>query len=47
MEAARELVAMGYTNVNEYPGGKKEWIDAGFPVEGEAHGMRAEKDKAA
>lgn len=29
---ARELTAMGYTNVKEFPGGKEEWIDAGFPT---------------
>jgi rhodanese-related sulfurtransferase len=24
---------MGYTNVRDYEGGKKDWIDAGLPVE--------------
>jgi len=23
---------MGYTNIREYSGGKKEWIDAGLPM---------------
>jgi rhodanese-related sulfurtransferase len=31
--AARELVRIGYTNVAVYPGGKKEWSEAGLPVE--------------
>jgi rhodanese-related sulfurtransferase len=33
--AARELARIGYTNVAVYPGGKKEWSEAGLPVEGE------------
>jgi len=33
-QAARELAAMGYTNVQEYGEGKKAWIAAGLPVEG-------------
>ena len=33
MNAARELAAMGYENVSDYEGGKKDWIDAGLPVE--------------
>ena len=24
---------MGYENVREYTGGKKDWIDAGLPTE--------------
>jgi len=24
---------MGYTNVREYTAGKKDWIDAGLPME--------------
>jgi len=32
--AARQLVAMGYTDVAVYAGGKKEWSEAGLPVEG-------------
>ena len=30
--AATELEAMGYTNIREYSGGKKDWIDAGLPM---------------
>jgi rhodanese-related sulfurtransferase len=30
--AATELESIGYTNVFEYSGGKKEWIDAGLPM---------------
>jgi rhodanese-related sulfurtransferase len=35
--AARELAAMGYTNVRDYAEGKQDWIDAGLPVESEHH----------
>jgi rhodanese-related sulfurtransferase len=31
--AARALTALGYTNVAVYGGGKKEWTEAGLPVE--------------
>jgi rhodanese-related sulfurtransferase len=31
--AARELAAMGYTNVAHYPDGKQGWMEAGLPVE--------------
>ena len=31
--AARELAAMGYTNVRDYAEGKSDWIDAGLPIE--------------
>jgi len=24
---------LGYTNVKDYAGGKKDWMDAGLPVE--------------
>ncbi len=27
------MAAMGYTNVREYVEGKKDWIDAGLPME--------------
>lgn len=30
--AGGELEEMGYTNVREYSGGKKEWIDSGLPM---------------
>jgi hypothetical protein len=26
---------MGYTNLREYKEGKKDWMDAGLPTEGE------------
>lgn len=32
-EAARELAAMGYSNVFEYREGKQDWIVSGLPVE--------------
>jgi rhodanese-related sulfurtransferase len=31
--AARELAAMGYSNVAHYPEGKQGWMEAGLPVE--------------
>ena len=31
--AARELTALGYTNVRDYAEGKQDWIDAGLTVE--------------
>lgn len=35
--AARQLIALGYTDVAVYAGGKKDWQEAGLPVErGEA-----------
>ena len=34
-EAARELVAIGYTNVRHYEGGKQDWMKHDLPVEGE------------
>ena len=33
VEAAEKLVALGYTNVRHYPGGKSEWRGRGFPLE--------------
>lgn len=33
-ELARDLVAMGYTNVRIYPGGLKEWIARGYSTVG-------------
>ncbi len=30
---ARELAARGYTNVRDYPEGKRGWISAGLPYE--------------
>lgn len=32
-DAARELAALGYTNVRHYVGGKQDWTSAGNPVE--------------
>jgi len=34
-QAARELQALGYTNVRSYDGGKRDWIDHGLPLENE------------
>jgi rhodanese-related sulfurtransferase len=31
---AQRLLELGYTNVGHYAGGKREWIDAGLPLEG-------------
>jgi rhodanese-related sulfurtransferase len=31
--AARQLEALGYTDVAVYPGGKEDWSAAGLPVE--------------
>lgn len=39
-KAARKLEAMGYENVRDYQGGKQDWLEAGFPAEGE----RAERE---
>lgn len=33
VDAARELIALGYTHVRHYPGGKADWVFAGLPVE--------------
>jgi len=30
---AQRLVALGYTNVHHYPGGKEEWREVGLPLE--------------
>ncbi len=29
---------MGYENVSEYEGGKRDWIEAGYPTETGARG---------
>ena len=34
--AARELEAMGYTNVRKYEAGKQDWIEAGLPTKSSA-----------
>ena len=31
--AARELAAMGYTNIRDYAEGKQDWLDAKLPIE--------------
>jgi rhodanese-related sulfurtransferase len=31
---ARRLVELGYENVRHYPGGKRDWLEAGLPLEG-------------
>jgi rhodanese-related sulfurtransferase len=33
-KAAEKLETFGFSNVKEYPGGKKEWQEAGYPMEG-------------
>ena len=34
MEVANRLLELGYRNVSHYVGGKRDWIDAGLPLEG-------------
>ena len=34
VEVAARLVALGYTNVRHYSGGKQDWRKAGLPLEG-------------
>jgi rhodanese-related sulfurtransferase len=34
VEVAERLVELGYTNVRHYPGGKRDWVAAGLPLEG-------------
>jgi rhodanese-related sulfurtransferase len=31
---AERLLELGYRNVRHYAGGKRDWIDAGLPLEG-------------
>ena len=38
--AADHLIRLGYRNVREYYEGKKDWIEAGLPVEREAAPVR-------
>jgi rhodanese-related sulfurtransferase len=33
VETARQLVALGFTSVRHYPGGKDEWRSLGLPLE--------------
>jgi rhodanese-related sulfurtransferase len=42
-KAARELAALGYTNVRDYSGGKQDWIDAGLPTESESEQAAASR----
>jgi rhodanese-related sulfurtransferase len=39
--AANQLTAMGYGNVSVYPGGKKDWSEAGMPIERGAAALTA------
>jgi rhodanese-related sulfurtransferase len=42
IEAARTLKRLGYTNVHDFKGGMKEWMDRKYPVEGyKARGAKA------
>jgi rhodanese-related sulfurtransferase len=34
VEVGKRLVELGYRNVRHYVGGKKDWVDAGLPLEG-------------
>jgi rhodanese-related sulfurtransferase len=34
VEVGNRLVELGYRNVQHYIGGKKEWVEAGLPLEG-------------
>ena len=34
VRVAEQLLALGYRNVRHYAGGKRDWVEAGFPVEG-------------
>jgi rhodanese-related sulfurtransferase len=34
VEVGNRLVELGYRNVRHYAGGKKDWVDAGLPLEG-------------
>jgi rhodanese-related sulfurtransferase len=33
VETAERLVALGYSNVRHFPGGKNEWRERGYPLE--------------
>lgn len=33
LDTARRLEALGYTRVEQYAGGKEDWVEAGLPVE--------------
>jgi rhodanese-related sulfurtransferase len=34
VEVGNRLVELGYRNVQHYVGGKKDWVEAGLPLEG-------------
>jgi rhodanese-related sulfurtransferase len=34
VDVGKRLVELGYTNVRHFPGGKREWTEAGLPLEG-------------
>jgi rhodanese-related sulfurtransferase len=34
VEVAERLIELGYHNVRHYSGGKRDWADAGLPLEG-------------
>jgi len=38
--AARDLTVRGYTNVQRYVGGKRDWIDAGLATEGASQDVK-------
>jgi rhodanese-related sulfurtransferase len=37
---AARLVELGYRNVIHYAGGKREWVEAGLPLEGGGRGVQ-------
>ncbi len=34
VRVARRLIELGYRNVRHYAGGKRDWLEAGLPLEG-------------
>jgi rhodanese-related sulfurtransferase len=32
-KAAQKLESLGFNNIKDYEGGKKDWMDAGYPIE--------------
>jgi rhodanese-related sulfurtransferase len=34
VEVANRLIALGYRNVGHYADGKRDWVEAGLPLEG-------------
>lgn len=45
-ETARELAALGYTNIVDYAEGKQGWIEAGLPLEGSTKQQAAQEPAA-